>query len=86
LLKGWDNLAEYAFDKANILPKPNRPNIPEEVLFALDAAEDRHLIPEFKRDMQDYRNSVKSIVQLWKEKGLLKIRNQVVCRSPKQTL
>jgi hypothetical protein len=43
----------------------------EEVLFALDVAEDRHLIPEFKRDMQEYRRAVKDIVQLWRDKGLL---------------
>jgi hypothetical protein len=43
----------------------------EEVLFALDVAEDRHLIPEFKRDMQEYRKAVKGIVQLWREEGLL---------------
>jgi hypothetical protein len=90
---GWDSFAELVFDGANILPKPNRPNIPPDDLDAIDEEdklqhmdandweeraidllrqdEDMHLIPDFKRDMQEYRDSVKSIVQLWKEKGLL---------------
>lgn len=94
LLKGWDSFAEYAFDMADIIAKPNRPNIPkddiealdedtqiahgmtadeweEDVLFGLDVAEDRHLIPEFKRHMQEYRKAIKGIVQLWRENGLL---------------
>jgi hypothetical protein len=90
---GWDSYAEYVFDRANILPKPNTPNIPKDDLDALDEEnalkhltakdweersidfliedEDIHLIPDFKREMQEYRESVKSIVQLWREKGIL---------------
>jgi hypothetical protein len=94
VLRGWDSLAEYAFDMADLLPKPNTPNIPkndidaidednlnahgmtadrweEEVLSVLNANEDRHLIPEFQRHMQEYRRAVKGIIQLWREEGLL---------------
>jgi hypothetical protein len=94
VLKGWDSLAEYAFDMADVFPKPNTPNIPkddidaidednlnahgmtadqweQEVLSVLNANEDRHLIPEFQRHMQEYRRAVKAIVQLWRENGLL---------------
>jgi hypothetical protein len=90
---GWDSFAELVFDRANILPKPDKPNIPPDDLDTLDEEgklkhfsantweeraidhliqdEDMHLIPDFKRQMQEYRESVKSIVHLWREKGLL---------------
>ncbi len=94
LLKGWDSLAEYLLDQADIIDKPISPNIPkddidaidednqlahgmtadeweEQVIFQLKAAEDTHLIRQFKEDMQEYRKAVKSIVQLWREKGML---------------
>jgi hypothetical protein len=94
LLRGWDNLAEFAIDKADIIAKPNTPYIPkddndaidednllahdmtanmweEHVLWVLDVNEDRHLIPEFKQHMQEYRRAVKAIAHLWREEGLL---------------
>ena len=92
--KGWDNFAEYAFDIADFLSKPENPSIPkedirardedalnkshmdataweEEVVTTLEEDGFGHLVEGFKQDMQDYRKSVKAIVQLWKENGLL---------------
>jgi hypothetical protein len=92
--KGWDNFAEYAFDIADFLSKPENPSIPkedirardedalnkahmdanaweEEVVTTLEEDGFGQLVEGFKQDMQDYRKSVKAIVQLWKENGLL---------------
>jgi hypothetical protein len=43
----------------------------KEVVTTLEEDGFGHLVEGFRQDMRDYRASVKAIVQLWKEKGLL---------------
>jgi hypothetical protein len=41
------------------------------IVDSLEAQGSHHLIPQFTQDMQEYREAVKDIVEMWRQRGLL---------------
>ena len=84
---GWDNFAELSLDLSSSLPKPEDPTPKREsqrlsehltanewektIVDSLEAQGSHHLIPQFTQDMQEYREAVKDIVEMWRQRGLL---------------